>query len=331
MRERGWRVKVQGFAIFVFLILSYFQANANGNHRVMAVVIDNVAMSRPQTGLSKADIVYEFRVEGGITRYLAFYYDEPPAVIGPVRSARHYFLPYIQEHHAFLIHYGGSPRAWNDLVVMGINHLDGIDPNTQSIFFRSTSRKAPYNAYVSTEKARKMAEMNGWGFGNHENSRVLFFSPGAEIRGEKNVHHLEISFHISTKVLNSVSWDYDDSRGVYLRSINDEPQNDASDGSRIVARNILIQLTSIWNIDEAPTWRIDMKVEGSGKGYILSGGKMAEIRWQKSSLRDKTIYYYPSGAALMLPTGVTWIEMVPETAPIKMAPLTSALEESSLP
>jgi len=289
----------------------------------MAVVIDNAPLARPQTGLSLADIVYEFRVEGGITRYLALYYHEPPSILGPVRSARHYFLPYIQEHQAFLVHFGGSPRAWNDLAVMGINHLDGIDPNTQSIFFRSTSRKAPYNAYVWTDKARKMAEMNGWLPGTDRNSQVLFFSPEAHIHAEKKVNHLEIAFHITPKVPNIVSWDYDESQGVYLRSINDEPQKDASDGSRIVARNILIQLTSIWNIDQAPTWRIDMKVVGSGKGYILSGGKMAEIRWQKSSPSDKTLYYYPSGAALRLPPGVTWIEMVPESASLTMEPLTS--------
>ena len=57
-------------------------------NRVLAVKIDNIGYARPQTGLTRADIVYVLPVEGGLSRFLAVFSSHYPAVIGPVRSAR---------------------------------------------------------------------------------------------------------------------------------------------------------------------------------------------------------------------------------------------------
>ncbi|HEV2451009.1 MAG TPA: DUF3048 domain-containing protein, partial [Streptosporangiaceae bacterium] len=57
-------------------------------NRVLAVKIDNIVNARPQTGLTRADIVYVLPVEGGLSRFLAVFSSHYPPVIGPVRSAR---------------------------------------------------------------------------------------------------------------------------------------------------------------------------------------------------------------------------------------------------
>src|SRR6056297_3045109 len=56
--------------------------------RAVAVSIENSPAARPQSGLEKAEIVYEFMLEGGITRFLAIFWPKVPKKIGPIRSAR---------------------------------------------------------------------------------------------------------------------------------------------------------------------------------------------------------------------------------------------------
>ncbi len=70
--------------------------------RPLGVMIENSKVSRPQSGISAADVVYEALAEGGIPRFLAVYYCQSTEYVGPVRSARTYFLDWISE-------YGSSP------------------------------------------------------------------------------------------------------------------------------------------------------------------------------------------------------------------------------
>ncbi len=80
--------------------------------QLYGVMIDNFSTARPQFGLSAASLVYEAPAEGGVTRYLAFFSpDSAPSEIGPVRSARAYFLNWAKELGATFVHVGGSPDA----------------------------------------------------------------------------------------------------------------------------------------------------------------------------------------------------------------------------
>ena len=73
-------------------------------HRPLGVMIENHEEARPQSGLSSADIVYEAVAEGGITRFLAVFYCQDAGVVGPVRSARTYFIDFISEGCFVAIH-----------------------------------------------------------------------------------------------------------------------------------------------------------------------------------------------------------------------------------
>ena len=57
-------------------------------HPVYVVKIDNTSSSAPQLGLDQADMVVEEQVEGGLTRLAAFFYENTPDIVGPVRSMR---------------------------------------------------------------------------------------------------------------------------------------------------------------------------------------------------------------------------------------------------
>lgn len=71
-------------------------------------MLDNHDDARPQAQISKADIIYEYRVEGEFTRYMALFQSNFPENVGPVRSARPYFVQTAKEYNAIYAHWGGS-------------------------------------------------------------------------------------------------------------------------------------------------------------------------------------------------------------------------------
>ena len=88
--------------------------------RPLAVMIENHADSRPQSGLSRADVVYEAVAEGGISRFLAVFYcgaaagSAKPYDVGPVRSARTYFLDWASEYADYPL-YLHAYRDWETI------------------------------------------------------------------------------------------------------------------------------------------------------------------------------------------------------------------------
>lgn len=76
--------------------------------RPVAVMVSNQTQARPQTGLSKADIVFEMLTEGNVTRFMAIYQSEDPEVVGPVRSAREYFFELADNYDAIYTYHGAA-------------------------------------------------------------------------------------------------------------------------------------------------------------------------------------------------------------------------------
>src|SRR5882724_2850046 len=79
-------------------------------HRPLGVMIENHFDARPQSGINAADVTYEAVAEGGITRTLNVFYCQDAGIVGPVRSARTYFLDYISEYanYPLYAHVGGA-------------------------------------------------------------------------------------------------------------------------------------------------------------------------------------------------------------------------------
>ena len=97
-----------------------------GTDRPIAVMIDNHKSAMPQANLSKAYLVYEMIVEGGITRLMALYKGQDLEKLGPERSSRHYLLDYALENDAIYEQFGFSPQAKNDIAKLGVNKIYGI-------------------------------------------------------------------------------------------------------------------------------------------------------------------------------------------------------------
>ncbi|WP_422444154.1 DUF3048 domain-containing protein [Thermoanaerobacterium sp. DL9XJH110] len=272
------------------------------NRRPMAVMVENEAGARPQSGLDKADVVYEILAEGGITRFLAIYLGKQCEEIGPVRSARPYFVDYATEYDGIYVHYGASPQAYADLKKLNVDAIDGIYDGVT--FWRDKSRSKPHNAYTSTERILKTSEKRGflkttrlkvWNFTDESTP-----SNGQELR----------SFNL--KYFNNyyVGYAYDPSRKVYKRFINGKPHTDRRTGETLLVKNIIVQFADSKVIDEVG--RMDIKTTGSGKGYYISEGFFTEIRWQKGSRVGRTKYTLADGTELRINPGNTWIQVMPQ-------------------
>ncbi len=140
-------------------------ATRSGNHRIAAVMIDNYPVdARPQSGLHDADLVYEVEAEGGITRYMALFLEAMPNKIGPVRSARTYFVDLARPYNALFAHAGENDDVWGPLKELreaGFADMDQI-VGTPEAFWRDPTREMPHNLYTSVAKMRSTAAKYGY-------------------------------------------------------------------------------------------------------------------------------------------------------------------------
>ena len=125
-----------------------------GDDRPIAVMIDNEKPAWPHAGLNDAYLLYEIIIEGGESRIMALFKGKETANIGPVRSARHYFLDYVMENDAIYAHFGWSPLAQSDIKTFGINNINGI---YDTYFWRVEPLGSYHNAFTSMENIMKFA------------------------------------------------------------------------------------------------------------------------------------------------------------------------------
>src|SRR5580700_3797512 len=115
----------------------------------MAVKIDNYPAGRPQSGLDKADIVFEEPVEGGITRYAAVFQCQDAALIGPVRSARNIDIGILgQLGNPLLAHGGGINPVLANINASPIVNVDLGTSN--SLMIHPAGRYSPDADFTST-------------------------------------------------------------------------------------------------------------------------------------------------------------------------------------
>jgi hypothetical protein len=260
------------------------------------VIIDNLADARPQTGLDHADVVYEALVEGGITRLLAVFLTQDADVVGPVRSARHYFVRWASEYGAPLVHIGASPQGFAALAASPIADLDSRTT------WRDSSRYSPHNAYTSTESSLNALRRPPIGsFGG------LHFKVD-----EKPTHGSEApDIKIVYNGAYSVVWAYDAEHNSYLRSVNGRPDQDRASGEQLHFTNLLVLRMQSYQIADDELGRLDFSQTGSGKLSAFLDGVEVDGRWSRSSLTGVTRYLDDDGRPLELNSGNSWIQVVP--------------------
>ncbi|KUO73828.1 MAG: hypothetical protein APF77_04940 [Clostridia bacterium BRH_c25] len=270
--------------------------------RPIAVMLDNEYNARPQSGLLEAEIVYEIPVEGNITRYMAIYHHNHTDKIGPVRSARPYFIDKSLEFNAVYVHCGGSPQALQDIVTLKVNALN--DLKGSPCFWRSKDRKMPHNLYTSTKLMREVIESNKF----NNKTAPEYFKFSEEFLNPDGKSTRAISFNYSKNY--TVGYEYDEKDKLYYRTINGVRLKDKESGKEIATTNIIVEKTTAKVLDDVG--RLGVNNIGKDRGYYLTAGKLMEIEWSKSSRSAKTIYKDLKGNEILMNKGTTWIQVVPD-------------------
>lgn len=281
--------------------------------RPMAVMFDNHPRARPQTGLSKAEVVYEILAEGGITRLMAVFLREQPEVVGPVRSARDYFVQIAAESDPFYVHVGSSPQGKALIERLGVVNLD--DGRGAGGFFRSADRSSPHNLYISLPKARAWADQRGWDKREPPGSGFRFAERPQF--GGKPAKSIRITIPSAFEGY-QVEYAYDEGRGLWLRTINGEPHVDEATREQLAARTVIVQTASTRPVPGDTEGRIEVDVVGSGRAQVFAAGQGTAARWRKQSARTPTVYSDPEGNPLEFPAGQIWVQVVPPGAEVEV-------------
>ncbi|SFS75682.1 DUF3048 domain-containing protein [Marininema halotolerans] len=271
------------------------------NRPAVMVMINNHRAARPQTGLSKADMVIEALAEGEITRFAAFYHSNMEGTVGPVRSVRPYFLDMAKGSHAVVAHAGGSKAALQEINDEKLPSLDGIHKEARR-FYRVHFRKAPHNLYTDLQKLHEGANAITNITKNPIVSPYHFNRNGAMEKGQvaKEVH---LSYHRLYKA----SYRYDEESGRYIRYSQGIEQKDRETKEPLTMENVWVIKAPQRVIDSAGHRRIDW--DQGGNGMLFQKGKGISIAWKEE---DGWIIPLMDGKVAPLIPGKSWINIIPE-------------------
>ena len=275
----------------------------NANLAPVAVMIENHIDARPASALAKAQVVYEALSEYNITRFLAIY-DLAANLekIGPVRSARLYFIDLAEEYNAVYVHSGGSPDALDILKTqVGVYDLNEFFGYNTDYFRRDSNRYRPHNLYTSSAKLQKAIFDNNWP------AEGDFVAWQFKNEAESALTSAEINIPYSESSTYNVIWRYDPANNIYKRWQNKQPHIDDS-GETITAKNIVAQFVATAVIDDIGRRTMDLK--SGGEAVIFQDGVTIAGRWEKRN--GRTFFYDQSGEDIKFNRGPIWIEIVPD-------------------
>ena len=315
--------------------------------RPLLVMIENHEESRPQSGLSRADVVYEAVAEGAITRLMAVFYCGQAAYalqgdydLGPVRSARTYFLDWVSEYgdYPLYTHVGGAGQCNDPTVDPKAKALCQIgtygwknketrsDLDQFALGFRVCRREpdrlghpvaTEHSMYCSSEALwataaeRKLTSVNYKGVSWDKNFRSWQFKDDSPSAGSVSP---EFDFWRDYKAYR-VRWEYDKASNAYKRYNGGEPHTDFNTKEQLAAKNVVIQFAQEKGpVDEHK--HLLYETIGTGKALIFLDGQVIEGKWSKKSRTDRTLFFDDRGKEIKFNRGLVWIEILPTTGKV---------------
>lgn len=282
----------------------------SSSNRPYGVMINNLNVARPyHSGLQDAYLVYEMIVEGGITRYFALFQNQNTSRIGPIRSARPYYLDYAMENDAYFVHWGFSEQAKADISRLGIQNINGLYDTNYFWKDRSLSIATEHTAFTSMEKVKEATSKFHYRE-NRKNDYLLSYQ----------IDDIDFSEHEDAMVANQViipyssgtttSYVYNPEQKVYQRFVNGTAHTDFVTKEQYIVKNIITYQVKNRAIDSYGRQQLDNI--GKGRGFYITNGYAVAITWEKNSRESQTIYRDLNGDELVVNDGNTWIQIEPE-------------------
>ncbi len=297
-------------------------------HRPLGIMIENHQESRPQSGISFSDVTYEAIAEGGITRYLNVYYCQDAGIVGPVRSARTYFLDFVSEYgdYPLYAHVGGanSPgpanalgqiedygwAVYNDLNQFSIGYptfwrdqtRTGHDVATEHTMYSSTSK-----LWAVGEK-RRLTNVSKEGDAWDTSFVEYSFKDKAASSGTQSIH---IEFWEDESYF--VDWEFDAKNNLYMRNNGGKPHLDQNTKKQLTASNVIVLFMTERHANDGYENNAHLLygTKGTGKALIFIDGKQITGTWKKAGREDRTIINDASGNEVKFNRGKLWFEILP--------------------
>ena len=266
---------------------------------VTAVMIENSPEARPQSGLKDAGVVFEAVAEGGITRFIALYQEAEPSLIGPVRSARAYFLEWAAAFDPAVAHVGGS----GDALAMIHSGNYGVDLDqfyNAGAYWRAKDRAAPHNVYTDFQHLSDLEQKKG------KTSSQFDSWPRTDGKASGTPNATSINLEPSSGQF-AVHYDYDAATNTYKRSQGGKPHLDREQGQ--IAPDVVIALRVNQTL-ASDDLHSNIQTTGSGDVYVFQNGAVIQGTWRKNSAKEQIHFYDQVGKEIELNHGQVWITAV---------------------
>ena len=288
----------------------------NRPKRVLAFKIDNNINARPQSGLQEADSVFEILVEGGMTRFLAFFLDNTSKYLGPIRSARPTDPTVVRPYDGTLVVSGATDGLIPTIRELGVPVLEEV---TAPAMFRIGSRKAPHNLYADTELVREVVDSRGFKF-LQPGPQPLYPFGFNQNNWDSGANKITIQYSEFTTVI----WKLDGNR--YSRFIIDAYSSDkdavahnfiSQDGnySDILSTETIVVIQGALYKDKATTLPSILTV-GIGDLFIFNDGKYVQGNWRRTDISENFEFFDLNQNPIEVPPSSQWIHIVPNEGQI---------------
>lgn len=281
--------------------------------RPVIVCINNDPAARPQFGISQADVVYEYLMEGyGVTRFSAIFYGDATVQIGPVRSARLINYTMGALYDAGLTCSGASDRVRYMLKHEAPFPYMDIDLDDPSNTRYSVSLGSDYRTRLRTSSAGLQRWLTDWGVAQPPHVRGFTF--GSAPSGVAATV-LRIPYPAYTG--SQVEYRFDPGSGRNLRFLGGAAHLDGNSGAQVAVENVIVQFapheaTDIVE-DSLGSTSIRIDLFGSGKAILFRDGQVYDVSWRSASRGDTPHFYAADGSEIPLKPGRTWISVAPSS------------------
>lgn len=346
--------------------LPYPDQAARERRNLMVKISNYPPVVRPQSGLNRADVVWEYEVEGGVTRFAAIFRSQAPDHVGPIRSGRLMDLQLVPMYQA-LFSYSGASAPVQDLILDAPWSLQVISPSIGDNCEEAGFCRFPqdglafeHTLYVDTNLVWERATARGINTGYRARGFAFGETPD---EGGTAATDVFIDWYGQT----DARWQWDETAQRYVRFTDGVAHFDAAEDVQLWTDNIVIvevpheERPDLFE-EESRSASQQINMWGSGRAYVFRDGQYYSGFWERrcrdappdttptptpmpeitspcySEPGDALRIYYGNNQSILMKPGRTYVEVTRwlgnvtvDTAQADMSGTMTVLAQSATP
>jgi hypothetical protein len=276
----------------------------NYSRRPIAVMLSSDTITRPLSGLSDADMVFEMQVvQNSITRLVAVFVCDSPEEVGSIRSSRDDFIPLVMGLDAIYAHWGGSHFALDKLNSGIMDNIDALK-NPFGAFFRKNTIYAPHNGFTSISRLVESAKQLGYRIENKFEGY-----PHEEVANLKKQNSKQGVLKIGYSYPWNVEWNYNAERNSYFRTRGGRPELDKNNSQQVEAKVVAVIRANSRPLEGQYN---DVEIEGTGDLTVYQNNEEIKGIWKKDkgNMGSKLYFLGADGQEIKFVPGQIWVEII---------------------